>query len=262
MAQGRRVLTTVVSSDGSAPLTWQTQLLAHSHHRVGQSGPLVVLTDTVTVGDDVYPPYNKPYALWRWCERDGPATEWVLVLDPDMVFRAPCAGAPEPGRPVAHDSTYRAGRRLGAALARHIAAPGRLQSLMVPLVMHRADLAQLAPLWFEWTCRLRADPAVRAVVPWICEMWGASIAAYELGLTFELRDLAAHPPFSNSTRLPFVHYSYEVDGFDKRHYRPWEPMPEGTNAAYRWVRELAEDYVRRQPPAFPGGVTPGPLAPG
>jgi hypothetical protein len=155
------VITTVVSIDGSDALEWQAELLALSHARVGQPGPLVILRDTVEVPGDDYPPYNKPYAIARWLEHAEPATEQVLVLDPDMVFVRPFVPRVQPGQPLAHDSTYRLLGELARALARHIPAPERLQSIAVPLALHRRDLARLAPLWFRDTVRLRSDPAVR-----------------------------------------------------------------------------------------------------
>jgi hypothetical protein len=236
------LITTVVSTDGSDYLGWQAELLAYSYHRVGQPGRLVVLTDTVKVPGDDYPPYNKPYALARWLEREDSLDECLLVLDPDMVFVRAVDRTVRPGRPVAHNSSYAANHALAAALTAHAASPRDLQPLAVPMLIHQQDLRRLAPLWFDYTRRLRSDAAIRDLIPWVCEMWACSIAAQELSLVFELQQLAAVPPFWSRTGLPLVHYSFEFEGFDKRSYRPWDPLPNGTSQAYRWLRDLIDQY--------------------
>jgi hypothetical protein len=236
------VITTVVSADESDYLAWQVALLAYSHRRVGQPGPLVVATHTTRVGDDDYTPYNKPYALARWLENGPPEQETVLVLDPDMIFVRPLRRRVERGRPLAHSSEYTVGRKLGRALRPYAKDPATLQPLAVPMLVHREDLARLAPMWFEYTKRLRADPVVRGLIPWVCEMWACSIAAAELGLRFTLEQNATVPPFSQTTELPLIHYSWSVGDFDKRTYRPWEIPPEASNAAYRVLHDLILEY--------------------
>jgi hypothetical protein len=244
------MITTVVSTDGSAPLEWQVELLAFSHRRVRQPGPLVVLRDTVEVAGDHYPPYNKPYALTRWVERERPATELVLVVDPDMIFTRPFAPVLDHGRPIAHDGTYRVSVGLARTLAPYTSSPSKLPSIAVPLVLRHSDLARLAPLWWTETTRLRADVAFRRRDPWMAEMWGCSVAATRLSLDFELSRLTAIPPFTDHTDGPFVHYSFPVDGFDKRSYRPWDAPPAGESPAYRQLRDLIEAYRRRLDPAL------------
>ena len=237
------MITSFVSApDGSDYLTWQVELLAYSHERVGQPGSLAVVTDTIRVADDDYTPYNKPYALWRWLERDPLDGETVLVLDPDMVFVRPLCRSVGPGNPIAHSSEYTVNARLRAALAPYAENPESLQPLAVPMLIHSDDLRRLAPLWFEYTKRLRADPAVRGVIPWVCEMWACSIAAAKLGLAFTLEQNAAVPPFSKRAELPMIHYAWAVGEFDKRTYRPWKDPPEASNEAYAFLRELILEY--------------------
>ncbi len=73
-------------------------------------------------------------------------------------------------------------------------------------------------------------------------MWGYAFAAAELGLRHDLREPAA---WSTEGRddLPLVHYCWHSEGdkgrwrWDKREYRPWEP-----------VRDLPADLPRAAVP--------------
>jgi hypothetical protein len=236
------MITTVVSADGSDYLAWQVDLLAYSHRRVCQPGVLVVLTDTVEVEGDDYAPYNKPYALMRWLEREEPESETVLVLDPDMVFLRPLAREILRGSPIAHSSLYSVGAELTQLLRPHTSFPGALQPLAVPMLVHRDDLRKLAPLWFEYTKRLRLDDSVRSSIPWVCEMWACAIAAASLRLEFKLEQNAEVPPFSRKAQLPLVHYAWTIEGFDKRSYRPWDTPPPSENECYRYLHDLINEF--------------------
>ena len=215
------MITTVVSTNGSEYLAWQIELLVYSHRQVGQPGPLVVLTDTVQVDGDDYTPYNKPYALMRWLEREEPECETVLVLDPDMVFVRPLVREIERGKPLAHSSLYSVGADLADVFRRHTRKPEALQPMAVPMLVHREDLRRLAPLWFEYTKRLRADAGIRQLIGWVCEMWACSVAALRLGLEFDLEQNTEVPPFSDRVELSLIHYAWTIGEFDKRSYQPW-----------------------------------------
>ena len=238
----------VTSTDGSAYLAWQAELLGLSHARVRQPGELVVVEDTIAVADDHYPPYNKPHALLGWARSQPAGDTAVLVLDPDMVFVSRWAPPIEPGRIIAHDSRYAVTGEIARVLAGHVDQPAALAPVMVPMLVHSRDLAALAELWLEATIALRRDAASRTALGWVCEMWGCAIAVHRLGLEVTLASLAVHPPHEDGLRVPFVHFAYEVDGFDKRRYVPWEPMPPARNAAYGFVRSLAGELTARPSP--------------
>jgi hypothetical protein len=240
------MVTSVVSVDGSAYLTWQAELLRHSHRRVGQPGDLVILDDTLTVEGDVYPPYNRPYALMKWLERERPSHESVLVLDPDMVFVLTHARAVRRRHPIATDSRYQVTDLLQTVLRPYVAQPKRLQPIAVPMLIHHDDLRELAPLWLSYTMRLRADGFARGILSWICELWAGALAAHELGLVFEVENPVCLPPVDSQVDVPFIHYTWAFEGFDKRTYRPWEPLPAGGGPAHGYLRELITDLASAQ----------------
>jgi hypothetical protein len=100
-------LHTVFSAGASLYRRWQADLLAYSHRRVDQPGPLTKLLASSEQashfsgrtfqlspysphplrGDD-YAPYNKPAALNAWLREDPPSEEVVLLLDPSACMKA------------------------------------------------------------------------------------------------------------------------------------------------------------------------------
>ena len=258
------MLHTVFSISQQPYQAWQAELLSYSHARAGQEGPVTCLVSTndppqpmqiptfviasrsphPVTGDD-YAPYNKPYALSYWAKVAETDKDGVLILDPDCVFLRPIRIAPLSNRPLATPVTYMHARSVQDALRRHWANLAELQPIAIPIVIHRDDLAQLAPLWSTRTEELRADPVARSALGWICEMWGCSIAAAQLGLRFQLQPLCTYPTDDDVER-PIIHYCYEStsrDGrwrWDKRGYRPWERVPMPPASAPRAAIALAE----------------------
>jgi len=98
-------------------------------------------------------------------------------------------------------------------------------------LIHHEDLAALAPLWLQKTEEIRSDPRGRELAGWIADMWGYAFAAAEMGLRHGLQELA-QGQMENRVDHPLVHYSYSSSDargrwmWDKRTYRPWEPVPD------------------------------------
>lgn len=242
---------TVFSVDGSRYHRWQSELLAHSHHKSGQSGSLTRLWSAWEcptefhgqtawakpysphpITGDVYAAYNKPAAIQQWLGDMCPPEEGVLVVDPDCVFVAPVTARAERGRPKAQPYSYmdpdaRPGRDL---VRRHCRRPSWVQGVGIPYVIHRDDLTVLAPLWLAKTEAIRSDRRSRGLAGWTAEMWGYVIAAAELGLVHEPRELQVVPT-QDRTDEPIIHYCEEsVDRsggwrWGKWTYRAWEPVP-------------------------------------
>ena len=262
---------TVFSIGNNQYQRWQAQLLAYSHRRAQQAGPLTCLVsglhnrDPVIDADfftpnyfphpvtgDRYAAYNKPAALMAWLREAPPAEETILLVDPDCIFLNALYRQAERGRPVAQSVFYMnlrqrpdlaqppAGRRpalqtdwalVDALLARYCRRPERVQGVGIPTLVHRDDLAALAPLWLAKTEMIRSDPDLRDRVGWIAEMWAYCMAAADLGLEHDERDLAC---FVTEDRddVPLVHYCFDLgDGeggwsWGKRSYRPWTRVPD------------------------------------
>jgi hypothetical protein len=248
---------TVFSVDGSLYQRWQADLLAYSHRKVGQSGPLTRLLSADgpptpfagrtfhtkpycphPVTGDYYPGYNRVMALRAWLEESPPVEELILLLDPDCVFLAPMLPTElvSPGNPVSHPLWYMDPAPKAELLEKHCLRPGLVDAVGIPTLIHREDLMALTPLWIEKTEDIRNDPRSLHLIDggWIAETWGYTCAAAELGLRHKLRALARLQG-EDQADLPIVHYCYassyaEYDWhWDKRYYRPWERVPDPPN---------------------------------
>ena len=242
---------TVFNTDESLYLRWQADLLAYSHRKVNQPGPLTWLysgSSTPPPFDgqvfqtrpysphprtgDIYPPYNRIGALTEWLELSPPAEETLLILDPDCIFITPFDEPAERGRPVAQPVFYLHPAEMNNSklIKRQGYKPDSLDLVGIPLLIHRDDLRALLPAWMQKTEEIRNDPISRDVIDWIAEMWGYVFAAAELGLRHELRDLARWQT-EDRTGVPFIHYCYgsesieEPWSWNKRAYKPWETVP-------------------------------------
>ena len=264
---------TVFSVDGSLYQRWQADLLAYSHRKAGQTGPLTRLWcawgespvfDGQTfqtmpysphpVSGDSYLPYNKPMALLTWLEDAPPAEEAVLLLDPDCIFIAPCDLSAIRGEPVSQPIGYMDPASNAELVKRHGCKPTSVQGIGIPTLIHRDDLVALTPLWVEITEAIRTDPVSRQLAGWTAEMWAYIFAAARLGLRHQLRDLARWQ-MEDQVDLPFIHYCYtssSADGrweWNKRTYKPWQQVPDpppGTPLATVTLIDMLNEWAKRQ----------------
>lgn len=264
---------TVFSVDGSLYHRWQADLLAYSHWKAGQTGPLTQLWcawgeppifDGQTfqtmpysphpVSGDSYLPYNKPMALLTWLEDAPPAEEAVLLLDPDCIFIAPCDLSAIRGEPVSQPIGYMDPASNAELVKRHGCKPTSVQGIGIPTLIHRDDLVALTPLWVEITEAIRTDPVSRQLAGWTAEMWAYIFAAARLGLRHQLRDLARWQR-EDQVDLPFIHYCYassSADGrweWNKRTYKPWQQVPDpppGTPLATVTLIDMLNEWAKRQ----------------
>ena len=174
-------------------MTWQAVGLFESFRTSGQPGNITRLLacseeqllhyDGLDVGptfvhhnmrfghaliDEVgYPSYNKPASVMFWLEQVDVREEFIALLDADMLLRAPLdpvrLGAAR-GVVVSAEYSYLVGtdtfnQTHDHAFARRFVDPHELP-LMVRCggfhIFHREDIRRIAPLWVEYTRRVRA----------------------------------------------------------------------------------------------------------
>mmetsp|Transcript_2166 Transcript_2166/g.3590 ORF Transcript_2166/g.3590 Transcript_2166/m.3590 type:complete len:606 (+) Transcript_2166:33-1850(+) len=208
-----------------------------------QIGPTFVhrnLRDDPLVDEKGYPSYNKPYSVMAWLGKrelstrgtglasayhyDGQGDEFVLMTDADMIFRRPidpiALGAAR-GVVVSAEYTYLVGTESGFAerfITKHLIH--RLAQVGGFHIFHAEDLRQIAPLWLEYTKKVRAfahsepdvffresmmplkpdEEPMRAVrqkqSKWHSEMYGYVFAAAEVGVTHRVRrDVMLYPGY-------------------------------------------------------------------
>ena len=275
----------VLCTDTAPALQWQCELLEHTWSAVGQPGDLVRLvaapddeplpvhaiarvlrtppSNVHPVSGDAYIPYNRLYSLATWLERERPRGT-VLVLDPDMVFRAPLPLRAASGAPVAQRWVDFGD---GRWLADRMAVPrSRLQPATWPLAIRTEDLQALLPRWIERTAEVRARTQ-----RWESDMFALVLAAADLDLGFELTTTCAWMPWPEADvrGAALVHYCQVVEGaggaalWSKRDYRPWDPIGDPGRARLAYCRDLlaiVDAYARRRREASPTAAGAAPPA--
>ena len=256
---------TVFSTDATIYLGWQAELLAYTFRQVDQPGPLTRLWSADEAPPpfdglifqtqpahrhpstgDWYPPYNRTTALVAWLRDAPPVEETILHIEPDFIFTSPVIAAVKRGAPIAHPFGYMDPALHPTLVRRHTRYPERVQPIGVPKLIHRDDLAAIAPLWLSKTEDIRNDPLGREEVSWVSDMWAYVCAAADLGLHHEVRPFGH---FANGNTIhPLIHYCYGIKDpttgwqWDKRHYTPWtrvpSPPPTAPYATRVLIREL------------------------
>ncbi len=249
---------TLVCTDTAPYANWQCQVLAHTWHAAGQPGELVRLVAAPLGGPlpthrharvvrtrarnvhprsgDRYVPYNRLFSALEWLRTERPVGT-VLLVDPDVVFRAPVTRGVAPGAP-------RAQRWVGFNLTGSVAedvvvretgvAAGDLQGVTWPALIHTADLEVLLPRWIELTADVREATGL-----WESDMIAFVGAAAEMGLRFTPATIAAFVNWSEEevAGAPIIHYCQPVEDADgnilwtKHHYRPWDRIDVDPRAA-------------------------------
>jgi len=255
---------TVFSTECTPYFDWQSLGLYDSWRRVGQRGKftrlmacdeanppgLDVVPDTHVhpnyathpVSKDRYTAYNKPFSIKHWLEHVDVEADFIIVLDADMIFRAPMTVdllGVRRGAPVSALYTY----LIGTLPENHMGVKARVpnvertQQVGGFTVMHREDMRTLAPRWLHWTEEVRNDPDSWANTgdiyndngkygpPWISEMYGYVFAAAEVGIEFQVHDdFMLYPGYMPPVdeRFPVVvHYGLTFNVLDYAFSKHW-----------------------------------------
>ena len=270
----------VFSAECNAAMTWQALGLFHSFRHVGQPGNITRLLacskeqlaeysgmdagptfvhHNMRFGhpliDEVgYPSYNKPASVMFFLEHVDVQEEYIALLDTDMLLREPLdpiALGARPGVVVSAEYSYLVGTDTHNATHDHAFARRFLDEGELPLmvrcggfhIFHREDIRRIAPLWIEFTKRVRAfakhDPETyyaesflnwhvaqgvteaqwatrRRQGLWQAEMYGYIFGAARAGVSHIVRrDTMLYPGYSPSGgALPAIlHYGadYSLD---------------------------------------------------
>ncbi|EKX36882.1 hypothetical protein GUITHDRAFT_116905 [Guillardia theta CCMP2712] len=181
--------------------------------------------------NDHYTPYNKPWAIHRWLQDAEPTEDVILIVDPDCMFLSRMEFMVEEGAPVAQQAFYHfdfSTDDVPMQIARRYCRNcSFLDPIAVPIIIHRHDIARIAPLWLKKTREIRIDKPNWPIswyntsmspvgLTWTAEMFGYVFAAAELGIRHEIWDLQNVPRVHKEIFTSIIHYHVEV------------PIPDGT----------------------------------
>ena len=264
---------TVVCTDTNRYGDWQCQFQEATWARANQPGDLVrlvacpdgqkppstrwsrVVTTSARNGHPdapkEYAGFNRLWSLQEWLADEHP-TGSVLIVDSDMVFRAPVRSVATPGTVIVQEWFAMSPSSFEATLGPITTAdPERFEPLTWPMIIDAGDLAALMPRWIELTAVLR-----RTTDMWESDMFALVGALAETDLQIQYEDLGAwmNWPESFVAGAPILHYCQAVIGRDglrlwyKQDYSPWKPLGVDPNdAALDYCRDLLhllDDHIR------------------
>lgn len=245
----------IFSTDCKPYMDWQSVALYHSWIRAGSPGRFTRilscarddylyrdimpthLTPTYDAIDpkDNYAAYNLPGGILHWTQHNTTDRKWVVKLDADMIIRKPLSVREglraEPGLVAAGYYGYLEGvDNEMAGMFVDEDARSRLAKVGGWEIFWAEDLRKAAPLWFEYTKRVRQDERVHWPFrgtgdvfitkeyprPWISEMYGYVFGTAVAGLRHNVQHstqlYAGMSPWDEASYDPFlVHYGILVE---------------------------------------------------
>jgi hypothetical protein len=210
---------------------------------------------------------NRPWAFLQWAREALPGLpeKYVLMSEPDHLWLKPLPNlaAAAGGAPAAFPFFY-----IEPSKAENVPIVERLLGLeagsmsrldaeelapigSAPTLLSAADMAAVAPRWYELSLDVHRDAGATKAWGWVQEMYAFTIALYAAGVRgvgLHLK-MMAQPPFDTDPDAPYLlHYTYGMDykltgeamtgqigewRFDKRTYsggpppRALDPPPAG-----------------------------------
>jgi hypothetical protein len=264
----------IFSCEDSTYMWWQAELLHYTHLQSGMQGQLTALVaatgekaeiftcNTIRVANykdraphEPLPCLNKPGGIADWAVLDGPRDETVLIVDPDSVFLRPVSdpGPIPDGEAYSEEHDYMAVElpENSTVLDRHCnwKYRSRVQPVGIYILINRASVANLAPLWLQKSIEIASDPVCREALAgtgWLSDMWGYCIASAELGISHRIRRFS-QVTGSHCLKHPIIHYCFPIMAAKDR---MWAPDTQEPILWSKW------DYVPWSRLPDPNGATP------
>lgn len=256
----------VFSADCKPYMDWQSVALYRSWQNVGSPGMITRLLScdehtlasyryldlmpthvTPSYGDidpaDSYAAYNLPGSMLHFMEhaKDALATKWIVKLDADMILRKPLTvtqGGLTAGPGVVAAGFYGYLEGVDNEMAAMFVEDAEIRSRLARVggweIFHAPDLARAAPLWFEYTKKVRTDKRVwwpfkgtgdvfiteANPRPWISEMYGyvfgSAMAGLRHNVVHSCQLYGGMAPWDDASFDPFlVHYGILIEIPDK-----------------------------------------------
>mmetsp|Transcript_21582 Transcript_21582/g.40307 ORF Transcript_21582/g.40307 Transcript_21582/m.40307 type:complete len:540 (-) Transcript_21582:361-1980(-) len=199
-----------------------------------------------------YSPINKPDIIAKWYESaDRPKEEIVAVIDPDnWLLRdlSQYTSQVTPGNAIGEPAYYhgsRSAQRMWKEVCRNNCDVS-LDLVGVPYIVHREDLAKIAPLWRSYTIMLKdrmdsdkdfSEKYKSLDLSWAAEMFGYNMASAHVGVVhkvvprIQIRDVDSERRKSKLQDISMIHVG-----------RAW--FPKSDPSAYRWAHTEGKSFAR------------------
>lgn len=213
---------------------------------------------------------SRPNALLQMLDKCDIQEKYILMAEPDHIFLKPLPNLMMGDKPAAFPFFYINPKDHRALVRRYVEpvwgalSDGEIDAMdpigNSPNFISKVDLARLAPVWANFTVRMKQDPECDKAWGWVLEMYAYTCAARAVGISHDLHPrLAAQPPWDTELKdFLIIHYTYGNDytlagvftpgkigawRFDKRSYMgsyPPRNLPLPPKATPETVRVLIE----------------------
>jgi len=173
-----------------------------------------------------YSPFNKPDIIAKWFESDqAPTEDVIVVIDPDnwlVKDLSAVVSQVREGRAFGSHAFYTNNPQLNQLWQRYctVNCDHKPDAVAVPYFVHRNDLAKIAPLWREYTKKIRKDiekdPGLvkeysSIQMSWCAEMFAYNFAAAHVGVHhigkgfLQLRDVDMRRRDAENEKILMIH---------------------------------------------------------
>merc|ERR1712130_372658 len=152
----------------------------------------------------MYVPINKADVIYKWYMSTCPPKEEVIVvIDPDnwlLQNIEPIVNEVKPGHAVAQSAWFAGSRHTVTKLWKEFCERNcnwHLDLAAVPYLVHRKDLAIIAPLWKFYSIKIKSRELSDSTLleryndiqlDWCAEMYGYVFAAAHAGIRHDIKD--------------------------------------------------------------------------
>lgn len=191
---------------------------------------------------------SRPNAFVQWLKKATIEEDYILMSEPDHLYLRPIPNLMNGEKPAAFPFFYIAPKDHIELIRKYVGEHVTNKEILhmdpvgnSPVILHKDDLAKVAPKWHEMAVAMKTDPVADRAWGWVLEMWAYTCAAWVVGIRHDLvPKLQAQPPWDQSlTGFYIIHYTYGNDYTKEGVFTP------GKMGAWRFDKR---SYMARIPP--------------
>jgi len=163
---------------------------------------------------------SRPNAFVQWLKQVTIEEDYVLMSEPDHLYLRPIPNLMNGDKPAAFPFFYISPKDHVNLIRKYVGQDTSIRDIhhmdpigSSPVMLHKDDLARVAPMWHDMAVRMKTDPEADRAWGWVLEMWAYTCAAWLTGVHHDLvPKLQAQPPWDTSLEGFYIlHYTYGND---------------------------------------------------